>query len=201
MSTREKILEAALTLFSENGYAATSVRQIAREVGVRESALYNHFESKEAILRGLFQQYGAGRSRKYLKRTLFKEEALKNPKAFLQNEIVGEILNFISNEKANQLKKIVVMEMFSGESGRELIEKELFESAVTTMQEVFQILMDEGQIEKTYDTGLLAIEFISPLLFLNLRYLLHIDPDRAQFKALAEGHVEFFLNKIIKGSN
>lgn len=47
--TKEKIVKVASTLFSNNGYKATSVRKIAAEVGIRESALYNHFKNKEAI--------------------------------------------------------------------------------------------------------------------------------------------------------
>lgn len=47
--TRAEILAAALDLFAEKGFHGTSVRDIARAVGVRESALYNHFENKDAI--------------------------------------------------------------------------------------------------------------------------------------------------------
>jgi AcrR family transcriptional regulator len=43
--TREDILSAALDLFAEQGFAGTSVRQIAQAVGVAESALYYHFRS------------------------------------------------------------------------------------------------------------------------------------------------------------
>ena len=51
ISTKEKILKASSTLFSEHGYKGTSVRKIASEVGIRESALYNHFKNKEHPLR------------------------------------------------------------------------------------------------------------------------------------------------------
>lgn len=50
LSTRDRILAAAMRLFAENGYSATSVRQIAQEVGLRESSLYNHFQNKDEIL-------------------------------------------------------------------------------------------------------------------------------------------------------
>ena len=48
-STRDRILEAALDLFSRQGFAASSMRQIAAEVGMRASSLYNHFPGKDAI--------------------------------------------------------------------------------------------------------------------------------------------------------
>jgi len=200
-NTREKILEASLILFSKKGYAATSVRQIAKKVGVREGALYNHFENKEAILRGLFQYYGAGRSRAYLRDRLFKKEAFDNPKEFLRTEIVNEILRFINDTEANKFKKIVLMEMFCGKSGKEIIQNELFDAAVNTMEEIFQILIDRGHIENKYSTELLATEFISSLLFLNLRYLLQMEEieekEIKQIEILVEGHVEFFMDKVM----
>jgi AcrR family transcriptional regulator len=49
--TRERILAAALTLFAERGYDATSMREIAEHVGTTKAALYYHFESKADIVR------------------------------------------------------------------------------------------------------------------------------------------------------
>lgn len=46
---REQILETALRLFAEQGFAATSTRQIAREVGVTEGLIFHYFPSKEAL--------------------------------------------------------------------------------------------------------------------------------------------------------
>ncbi len=52
-STRERILDVALDLFVRKGYAETSLREIAAELGVSKAALYYHFESKQAILLAL----------------------------------------------------------------------------------------------------------------------------------------------------
>ncbi len=53
MSTKEKILDAALTLFAENGYDGTSVEQIANIVGIKAPSLYKHYKGKEDILNAL----------------------------------------------------------------------------------------------------------------------------------------------------
>lgn len=47
--TRQSILQAAYEAFLEKGYAATSIREIAKRTGLALSSLYNHFENKEAI--------------------------------------------------------------------------------------------------------------------------------------------------------
>ena len=52
-TTRERILDIALHLFIRKGYAETSLREIAAELGFSKAALYYHFESKQDILLGL----------------------------------------------------------------------------------------------------------------------------------------------------
>lgn len=53
---RDQILDAATRLFMEHGYATTSVRQIAEEVGCTEAALYYHFkEGKRALLQAVIE--------------------------------------------------------------------------------------------------------------------------------------------------
>lgn len=49
-TTRERILDIALDLFIRKGYAETSLREIAAELGFSKAALYYHFESKQDIL-------------------------------------------------------------------------------------------------------------------------------------------------------
>ncbi|MCV7202172.1 TetR family transcriptional regulator [Mycolicibacterium peregrinum] len=52
-TAREQILDAAAELFTNHGYASTSTRRIADEVGVRQASLYHHFATKDDILDAL----------------------------------------------------------------------------------------------------------------------------------------------------
>ncbi|HEX2052008.1 MAG TPA: helix-turn-helix domain-containing protein [Actinomycetota bacterium] len=56
--TRVELLEAALELFARHGYAGTSVRMIARSVGVSEAAMYAHFPGKRAMFEELLEHAG-----------------------------------------------------------------------------------------------------------------------------------------------
>jgi AcrR family transcriptional regulator len=47
---RDDVLEAAAALFASKGYAATSIRDIAQQVGILSGSLYYHFDSKEQLL-------------------------------------------------------------------------------------------------------------------------------------------------------
>jgi AcrR family transcriptional regulator len=57
--THRKILQAAIRLFTEQGYAATPTRQIAEEAGVNEVTLFRHFGSKEALFQEAIQANSA----------------------------------------------------------------------------------------------------------------------------------------------
>jgi AcrR family transcriptional regulator len=52
--TKARILDAAERLFSEHGFAGTSVRAITAEAGVNLAAVHYHFGSKEAVIRAVF---------------------------------------------------------------------------------------------------------------------------------------------------
>ena len=55
-SSKDNILRTALTLFSENGYFSTSIREIAKTAKISTGLLYNYFESKEGLLTALLKQ-------------------------------------------------------------------------------------------------------------------------------------------------
>lgn len=55
MSTRQAIIEAAARLFSEKGYAGMTMKEIAREVGIKAPSLYAFFKSKEDILLHIYR--------------------------------------------------------------------------------------------------------------------------------------------------
>jgi AcrR family transcriptional regulator len=53
VDTRQRILDVALDLFTEQGYDGTSLREIAEQLGITKAAIYYYFESKEDILMAL----------------------------------------------------------------------------------------------------------------------------------------------------
>jgi AcrR family transcriptional regulator len=57
--SRAAIIDAALTLFSHQGYRGTSIRDIAAKAGVSTGNVYHHFRDKEAIFETLLSQYAA----------------------------------------------------------------------------------------------------------------------------------------------
>lgn len=55
-TTRQKILDAAMDLFSEVGYAAAGLGEIIERTGMTKGALYHHFDSKDALATAIIEQ-------------------------------------------------------------------------------------------------------------------------------------------------
>lgn len=55
--TRQRLMESALQLFSEQGYAATTIKSITELAGVAKGTFFNYFETKEAILPAIAAQH------------------------------------------------------------------------------------------------------------------------------------------------
>ncbi|RMG55763.1 MAG: TetR/AcrR family transcriptional regulator [Bacteroidetes bacterium] len=53
---QQRILEAALRLFAQEGYAATSTSKVAKAAGVSEGLIFRHFQSKEGLLQAILTQ-------------------------------------------------------------------------------------------------------------------------------------------------
>lgn len=54
--TRSKIIDAAIKLFSQNGYHGTSINEIAKEAGISKGLAYNYFTSKQHLLEAIFEE-------------------------------------------------------------------------------------------------------------------------------------------------
>lgn len=195
--TKKMILDIGLKLFSEKGFNATSIRQIAREVGVRESAIYNHFKGKDEIIKTLFELYGVGKVRSYIRKLANDEKLLEDPYHFLKNIASEEILDLVCNEQTNKFKKIVIMEMFCEKNARYIIEREVFQQARELLEEMFHLLINKKLI-KDINPTLLANEFLAPLAFINLEHLIVElkEQDKEYYKNQIVSHIDFFWNAI-----
>ena len=118
--TREKILEHAVVLFSEYGFATTSTRQIVASVGMTNSAIYNHFADKNEILFTIIQRAGE-RVLKVLRETIEKHD---DPEECLKQMILNMLNLFRASEMKNEIV-IFIDELYQlPEDLRELCNKQ-----------------------------------------------------------------------------
>ncbi len=190
-NTRQKIIDAAIDLIAEKGYKGASVRKIAAKVGIRESAIYNHFKNKEEILKEIVEQIFT---------TPFEtenlEERAKKGKSFLhQFAVAYKLVSF--DKRMEKLFRVMIIELFQNRKLRESFLQEFHQKDIHQISKALFIMMQEGMI-RSADPMFMAQEFISPLFYTRLHVsLLRIDakstsPIATQF----EKHVDFFWESI-----
>ena len=56
MTPRDRILDAAMTVFRRHGFRRSSIEEAAEAAGLTRQALYHHFKSKEALFRAVIER-------------------------------------------------------------------------------------------------------------------------------------------------
>jgi len=193
--TKAKILKTALKLFSAKGYKATTVRDIAGAMGVKQSALYNHFKNKDAILEALIGELTSS-AIVHLFDDKAPQEAAKGGKALLAGIATKfKLLSFDGQNEA--LFKLLMQEMFRNECVREIYNEHFYQENVKKLSSYLFVMMQEELIRSS-DPLLLANEFFSPLFFYQMQVsLLKMDKkSTSSVVSLFEKHVEFFWESI-----
>ena len=198
--TKEKILKHALKLFATKGYKATTVRDIAGSIGIKQSALYNHFKNKDEILETLIRDLTSSAIV-----TLFddKESTDKGSTALHKQGkslLMGiattfKLLSFDGQNEA--LFKLLMQEIFRNERIREIYNEHFYQENVKKLSGLFFAMMQDDMI-KSSDPLLLANEFFSPLFFYQMQVsLLKLDKkSTSSIVSLFEKHVELFWDNL-----
>ncbi|HIQ28586.1 MAG TPA: TetR/AcrR family transcriptional regulator [Sulfurovum sp.] len=193
--TKEKILKTSLKLFAVKGYKATTVRDIAAAMGVKQSALYNHFKNKDEILETLI-----GNLTSSAIVTLFEDkdpqEIQIQGKALLASiATTFKLLSFDGQNEA--LYKLLMQEIFRNERIREIYNEHFYQENVKKLSGVFFGMM-QNELIKSSDPLLLANEFFSPLFFYQMQVsLLKLDKkSTSSVVSMFEKHVDFFWENI-----
>lgn len=193
--TKEKILKTSLKLFSTKGYASTTVRDIAGAMGIKQSALYNHFKSKDEILETLISDLTSSAIV-----TIFEDkdsqELYKQGKSVLMS--IATIFKLLSFDAQNEaLFKLLMQEIYRNERIREIYNEYFYQENVKKLSGLFFMMMQNDMI-KSSDPLLLANEFFSPLFFYQMQVsLLKLDKkSTSSVVSLFEKHVDYFWDTI-----
>lgn len=196
--TKEKILTEAMQLFSVRGYQEVSVRDIAGQVGIRESSLYNHFAGKKAIFdeiisKSVREMENSFRSVKVPPRagtSVSMYDNLSNEQ--LEEKIMDTFRVFFENESAVLLRRILIISQFEREECRRLYRQFFYEEPVRIQTEVFARQMETGAFVKA-DPQKAAMEFYGPVFL-----LLHVCDSFEQMRGPLCSHLQEFLRHYAK---
>ena len=158
--TKERILEAALEMFSQNGYAGTNIRELSASLGLVKSGIYKYYESKEAIWNALLDQmiaYYADHfgSADHLPPVPDSPEAL--------TRLTMQMVNItVHDEKIVMTRKLLTLEQFRDDRARELATKHFLTGLTEIFTQVFAGMMDKGLV-KQEDPAMLAFAYTTPI--------------------------------------
>ena len=196
-NTREEILEAALDLFSVNGYEATSISQLADAVGIRKASLYSHFVNKQDILDKIVKMVLDG----YAQHSIFANADWDNSeftkdKAGMTAEdaarmIQGQIRYILHDQRISKGRKMLLIEQFRNEELAQLQTKQNYEDILNYFTGMMRFLIREGVL-KDADPSIMAAQFAFPItVWINL---CDREPDREEeVMELVRKHVlQFF---------
>ena len=158
--TKERILEAALEMFSQNGYAGTNIRELSASLGLVKSGVYKHYESKEAIWNALLDQMIA-----YYADHFGSAEHLPLVPDSLEEfvQMTMQMVNItVHDEKIIMTRKVLTLEQFRDARARELATKHFLTGLTDIFTQIFTGMMDKGLLRKD-DPKMLAFSYTTPI--------------------------------------
>ncbi|AQZ63436.1 Transcriptional regulator, TetR family [[Actinomadura] parvosata subsp. kistnae] len=188
--TRQVLLDAALELFALNGYAATSVREIAGLAGVHDSAIYFHFAGKEALYAELFAQLGPPSL----------EALCPDPDAMAAREpeeavrdLVDGLFRTWSSPRGRRFARVVQRDGSGQDGVRGLTEA--IETAKHRLARPFKAWQAAGLLRADLPAEQLVWELMAPL---DTIWFLRLHPDASEAdiaaaRSLVEAHLRFFF--------
>ena len=154
-TTKEKIFDASVDLFSKKGFNDVSVREIAKQAGIREGSIYNHYKNKEAILDAIIDYFKS----EFTQSSLPEEESAnlmdQGPEVFFEGS-AKMFMDRINIPKMEKIWRLVCIETYRNEKIREFFKKELLEEPLAGWENIFRIMIEKNMIKPVnpQNTGL-----------------------------------------------
>lgn len=197
-TTKEKILDTAMDLFSQKGFSGVSIRDITNEVGIKESSLYNHFKNKDEILETIL--------------AIFKSEFSKTTPpldqldSILANVEMSDFLirgfekfkEHMSSDLNEKCWRIVTNEQYRLPAARKILLEDVIQHTLEFVETMFVKLSELNKIKDSYSPESLAVEYQYPMFSMLTEYnLLRFDQkDTTEIEAKMMRHIQFFAELI-----
>ena len=188
-TTREKLLYAALDLFSSKGFEATTVDEIAGSVGMKGPNIYNYFKGKKGLILDLTAMFEDTYKAK------MRLEA--NPADFihsaedLKNFSMEKLRYTVGDDNIRKLRRIVTIEQFRNEYLSEEATTHQYSNIVGLFTGIMASLMKKGVVMQC-DPEQLALMYASPVSMLIQLY--DREPERRdEILIKAEAHIDLFI--------
>lgn len=200
MNTKQKILDVALTLFSEKGYGNVFVGHIAEGVGIKAPSLYKHYKSKkdifDAILEEMkFRYENAAASLKMNGNNVESDGMLFTE--ITEDKLVeigtSLFLHFLHDDYECRFRKMLTIEQFKDTELATLYTQQYIDAPLLYQSGLFEMITANGKLQGE-EPKIMAMQFYAPIYM--MLTLCDRDPGReAEALQLIESHIRQF-NKI-----
>ena len=196
IDTKERILEAALELFAQNGYLGTSMNDIAARLGFTKAALYKHYASKQEILDRIVERMNRlddERAEAYempeAETDGFAEAYMHTPIQRIRAYSLAQFDHWTKEEFPANFRKMLTLEQYRDPEMAQLYQTYLAGGPLSYMEEIFAGIMSDK--EKARQA---ALDFYGPIFLLYSIY--DGVGDKKQVVKMVEQHVEKFAKRI-----
>ncbi len=203
MNTKKRILDEALTLFSEKGYANVFVAEIAEAVGIKAPSLYKHYKSKQEIFNAILDEMKSSYENRANTLNLNGNNVVADASVFLditEDELVkigkGLFYYFLHDEYVRKFRKMITIEQFRNNEMAQLFTKQYNDDPLSYQAAMFSMLSAAGVLSNE-KPDIMALQFYAPIYM--LMTLCDRHPEREQEVLLTlEQHIRQFAEIYTK---
>ena len=197
MDTKQRILDEALTLFSEKGYANVFVGEIAERVGIKAPSLYKHYKNKRAIFEAIIDEMNKRFEEQAKALNINGTDAAADSKIYqdMSEENLLELgrqffLYYLHDDYNKRFRKMLTVEQFHDKELADLYSK-LYVDDPLSYQSMLLGMVSQAGILHTDNVDVMTLHFYAPIYF--LLTLCDRDPSREpQALKTLEEHIKQF---------
>lgn len=166
--TKDLLLIEALKLFAARGYDAVTVAEIAKAVGCTASAIYKHYESKQALFDALMEESRNAFAARLSDMNVDFYSNPKKRKEFIEKSEEDQIKIFMeffirtmNDEMPCLFRKMLTIEQFNHPEFAALYNERYIDAQINSLEKLFQEFID-AKIMKDDNARNMAIQFYAP---------------------------------------
>lgn len=198
-NTREIIIEEALNLFSVKGYESVTVKEIAHAVGIKDSSLYKHFGSKQAIYDTLLEWM----NQKFEETVTFyrlpqgeiasvAREYGRNDLVWLKKACEAVFLFFLKDPQASKFRRMLTIEQYKNSDAAKTLSSWFFDDAIKFQTDLFSEMIRQGTFREG-PPAIIALQFYGPFYTLLSQYD-NMPEKEAEALGILKAHIEQFAS-------
>lgn len=197
--TKMRIITEALRLFSEKGYSATSVKEIAAAVGIKAPSLYNHFDSKQKIFDAIVDlmknRFASANDGNDIPSGTLAEQVNEYSNGgieLLKSSAHSLFHYYLTDTFASQFRKMLSIEKYMNTDADRIFAQIYVDAPIAYQAEIFAQMIKQGYM-KDYDPEIMAFHFFSPVAVLLDKYSTIPEKENEAYSVL-DRHIEQFNN-------